>query len=59
MICPKCNGKVIVADKVDIYSNNEIYRKRTCTACGHTFYTTEKIVEQNKEFLDNWSCCHR
>ena len=59
MVCPRCNGKVLVIDTVNVSSENQIYRKRACTSCGHTFFTSESIAKQDIQFLDNWNQNHR
>lgn len=58
MNCLKCNGKVLVVDTVNT-SNNEVYRKRKCTECGHSFYTAEFEVEYDQGFADEWNANHR
>ena len=58
MICPKCGGSCLVKDVVQNPDENETYRKRVCKVCNHTFYSTEFVVDQNKDFLDTWSECY-
>ena len=58
MNCPKCNGKVLVVDTVNLPSN-EIYRKRKCSECGYSFYTAEFEVEYDQGFANEWNANHR
>lgn len=59
MICPKCGGKIRVADLVHNKNENATYRRRECTECGHKFYTTESEIEKTSEFWRDWSVHHR
>lgn len=53
-MCPKCGGKsdsfAIVHNKKD----NETYRKRRCSECGHVFFTVEFDVKPTKRLLRDW-----
>lgn len=55
MKCPNCNSEdtVKVVDSLST-DENEIYRKRKCTKCGHKFFTCEFEVEVNKRFKSEW-----
>lgn len=59
MMCPNCAGKVRVLDNVKNPTENEIYRRKTCTECGYTFFTVEYEVVVNKRFKDDWSANYR
>ena len=54
MRCPKCNSNKIKKVKVVDVPWNEVYRKKRCLACNHTFYTAEFEVEPNKRFRKEW-----
>lgn len=58
MKCPKCDGKLKTIDTVHT-DENEIYRKRKCSDCGHIIYTAEYIVFPNQEFLDEYHEAYR
>lgn len=58
MLCPKCNGKVLVTDTRGT-PNNDIYRERKCVNCGYIFYTIEFEVESTDDFKKEWSKYHR
>ena len=47
MICPKCAGPTRVTDGFRVEKDNEHYRERKCTSCGHKFWTVEYEVEFN------------
>lgn len=51
MTCPVCKGKIRVTD-VTHTSDNETYRQKRCVKCGHTFYTVEFEVEDDKTLRD-------
>lgn len=59
MRCPKCSGKLLVVDNVHNRAENETYREKTCVNCGHTFYTVEYEVIENKRFIYDWDSNHR
>lgn len=59
MLCPKCEGKTKVVDMSYNYVWDEQYRKRVCTNCGHTFYTAEFEVEEDKRFKKEWNRGYR
>ena len=58
MKCPKCESKEIkITDSVNAYFN-EKYRQRTCSACGHVFYTVEFEVDVTPRFKQEWIRLH-
>lgn len=59
MYCPNCGGKLRVLDNVKNPDENEIYRKKSCTACGHVFHTVEYEVVENQKFKDEWNKYYR
>ena len=59
MDCPKCLGKLITKDVVNNPIENEIYRMKKCSSCGHTFFTVEYEVTINKRFEEDWAEHHR
>lgn len=56
MQCPKCtlDGLVKVVKTVNV-PGNEVYRRKRCEACGHTFHTVEFEVEVDKRFKREWA----
>lgn len=58
MKCSKCNGKTYVKDSV-LTKDNEIYRRRKCSECGHMFYTAEYPVFPNDDFMKEWNSSSR
>ena len=54
MNCPKCGGNVKVIDNAHT-PQNEIYRRRRCSACKHIFYTLEFEVEYNDQVKKEWN----
>ena len=59
MNCPNCKGKVTVRDTVHVEKANEIYRKRKCTDCGHTFFTVEFEVDDDDALKGIWAKNYR
>ena len=59
MHCPKCEGKVTVCDTVHVKKTNEIYRKRKCTDCGHTFFSVEYEVDNDDALGLIWARNYR
>lgn len=59
MYCPKCGGKLRVLDNVKNPDENEIYRKKSCAECEHTFFTVEYEVVENQKFKDYWNKYYR
>jgi transcriptional regulator NrdR family protein len=60
MTCPKCNGKIKVIDSAHNTDDNEMYRRRKCLECGHTFYTTEfEVAGDDNKFRNAWLKYHR
>ena len=59
MKCPKCKGKLKVADSVHNPKENETYRRKVCLDCGLMFYTVEFPIEQNKRFEEEWAAYYR
>jgi transcriptional regulator NrdR family protein len=55
MVCPNCGGNSKVIDVVYNPNDNERYRRRECLVCGSRFYTTEFIVDDDKQFKKCWS----
>jgi transcriptional regulator NrdR family protein len=59
MRCPKCFGKAYIRDTVNVHderlNSDDVYRKRICGSCGHTFYTAEFEVEETPEFHEMWA----
>ncbi|MCM1363418.1 MAG: hypothetical protein NC215_00340 [Ruminococcus sp.] len=54
MKCPECgNGKLYGVDSVTT-PENEVYRRRKCGACGHTFVTVEFEVEYDNSVQKVW-----
>ena len=58
MKCPKCQGAIRVTDTVST-PLCEVYRRRKCVECDHTFFTVEFEVEQNEKFMKEWRENHR
>lgn len=58
MTCPVCGGKTRVADIVHT-PENEVYRRVECRDCGHSFYTVEYEIENDKTLRDIWRKNHR
>ena len=54
MKCPKCGGKFSPVKNTTVTEENEVYRRRRCKSCGHTFYTIEFQVEENELFMNDW-----
>lgn len=54
LFCPECGGKTIVRDNAMDKDSNELFRKRMCTACGHEFFTTEFVVDNDEKFHKFW-----
>lgn len=54
MKCPKCGGKFSPVKNTTVTEENEVYRRRRCKSCGHTFYTIEFKVEENELFMNDW-----
>lgn len=59
MACPKCGGDAKVIDTVSNFEDEEFYRKRKCTDCGHIIYTIEIEVLETKRFKPRWYANHR
>lgn len=59
MKCPKCKGKLKVADSVHNTQENETYRRKVCLDCGFMFYTVEFPIEQTKRFEEDWAAYYR
>ena len=57
--CPKCGAPASVKDVVMNTDDNEQYRKKECTECGHVFFTLEFEVEADDCLLENWYAHHR
>lgn len=55
MRCPKCNCSNVPEVKAVDVNWNEVYRKRKCPNCGHTFFTCEFEVIPNKRFRREWN----
>ena len=53
MKCPKCGKKMYVDDVVHT-TENEVYRRKVCKACGHGFFTVEYEIEADKHLADIW-----
>lgn len=59
LVCPRCGEDAKVVDNVNNFFDDEVYRKRKCTDCGHIIYTVEREVQISKQFLDRWNKHHR
>ena len=59
MVCPRCGGKTLVIDNSFNKELNEIYRKRVCKNCEHTFYSIECFAEYDTDFANAWYKNHR
>lgn len=58
MTCPKCGGRLNVLDVVNT-TRNQTYRKRRCPKCNLIFFTSEEIVNPDKEFKEDWCANYR
>lgn len=54
--CPRCGGNIKTTYSVHS-DDGDIYRQKTCDACGHVFYTVEYEVIENDAFKKEWSKC--
>lgn len=59
LACPRCGGDAKVVDTVNNFFDDEVYRRRKCTDCGHIVYTVEREVQMSEQFLDRWNEHHR
>lgn len=57
--CPKCSAVVKTVDVVTNHDDNETYRKKKCTECGHKFYTIEYEIDTDERFHKQWCKHHR
>jgi transcriptional regulator NrdR family protein len=51
MQCPICGGPLVASSTVTNEDEQEVYRKRKCSGCGHEFYTVEYEVIANDRFM--------
>lgn len=58
MNCPKCNCKTRVTD-VAHTDNNETYRRKRCSECGHVFFTIEFEADKDDAFWEDWQKFNR
>lgn len=54
MRCPKCGYLAPVRNNTTT-DDNEVFRRRRCRHCGHTFYTIEFEVEDNDLLVKSWA----
>ena len=59
MLCPKCEGKLVTKDTRHNHAAAETYRRKVCTACGHTIYTVEYETLKTESFTRQWNRCAR
>lgn len=59
LLCPKCGAVVKTVDVVTNHDDNETYRKKKCTKCGHKFYTIEYTIDNDASFRKQWRTHHR
>ena len=57
--CPECGAVVKTVDVVTNHDDNETYRKKKCTKCGHKFYTIEYTIDNDASFREQWRTHHR
>ena len=57
MVCPKCGGKVGVVDTKTSPGNN-VYRRRYCKDCFHSFFTVERQIDDTPKFRTIWQKLH-
>lgn len=49
--CPKCEReptRVVTRQEKRVKTRNETVRLRSCPACGHRFYTVERVLYARK-----------
>jgi transcriptional regulator NrdR family protein len=52
MVCPECDcEKTIVKDSRPVEDN--VFRRRVCSECGHKFFT-EEVVIRDEKLLKNY-----
>lgn len=54
MNCPKCNEKIGVTG-TRTSPNNNVYRRRVCQYCGHSYFTVERPIEDTPKFRRFWN----
>lgn len=54
MVCPLCGEKMLSERTIHI-AHNELFRKRKCKNCGHTFYTVEFQAQLSESFKKEWN----
>lgn len=52
MECPKCESDTYVIDSRKFAGTT--YRRRKCKECGHKFYTSEEILENEQDIRYLW-----